>query len=113
MAAIPQAEIIMRAMSYSTGEIWSSQLAGVGACSWLYAYPYLSGKVNFTITGMSFGMKAKEIFPPGWMIISIPYQRIPTITRNLNEMEWVLPACTDGREKFFERVKRVMGGITK
>lgn len=113
MATVGHAEIIMRAMSYSTGEIWSSQLTGVGACSWLYAYPFLSGKVNYTITGMSFGMKAKEILPAGWMLISIPYQWIPTITRNLNEMEWVLPAYTDGREKFFEREMRVMKGFTK
>jgi uncharacterized protein (DUF169 family) len=113
MANVSQAEIIMRAMSYSTGEIWSSQLTGVGACSWLYAYPFLSGKVNYTVTGMSFGMKAKEILPAGWMLISIPYQWIPTITRNLSKMEWVLPAYTDGREKFFERESRVMKGFTK
>lgn len=109
-ATVPQAEILLRAMSYSTGEVWSSQMTGVGACSWFYAYPVLTGKVNFTVTGLSFGMKAKEIFPPGWMMISIPYQWIPTITRNLNEMKWVLPAYTDGREKFFERERRVMGG---
>jgi uncharacterized protein (DUF169 family) len=113
MANVSQAEIIMRAMSYSTGEIWTSQLTGVGACSWLYAYPFLSGNVNYTVTGMSFGMKAKEILPAGWILISIPYQWIPTITRNLNEMEWVLPAYTDGREKFFERERRVMKGFTK
>ena len=112
MGTIPQAEIVMRAMSYSTGEIWSSQMTGVGACGWFYAYPVLTGKVNFTVTGLSFGMKAKEIFPPGWMLIAIPYHWIPTITANLNEMEWVLPAYTDGREKFFERERRVMKGVT-
>ena len=111
MATVSQAEIVMRAMSYSTGEMWSSKLTGVGACTWLYAYPYLSGNVNYAITGLSFGMKAKEIFPEGWVLISIPYQWIPTITQNLNEMKWVLPAYTDGREKFLEREKRVMGGL--
>jgi uncharacterized protein (DUF169 family) len=112
-ATVSQAEIILRAMSYSTGEIWSSQLAGVGACSWLYVYPCLTGKVNYTITGLTFGMKAKEMFPAGWMLISIPYHWIPTITANLNEMEWVLPAYTDGREKFFEREAAVMKKIAQ
>jgi hypothetical protein len=63
--------------------------------------------VNYTVTGLAFGMKAKQVFPEGWMLISIPYQWIPTITRNLREMEWVLPSYTDGREKFLEREKRV------
>jgi uncharacterized protein (DUF169 family) len=111
MATVSQTEILMRAMSYSTGELWLSKLTGVGACSWFYAYPYLSGKVNYAITGLSFGMKAKEVFPEGWVLISIPYQWIPTITKSLNEMKWVLPAYTDGREKFLEREKRVMGGL--
>ena len=111
MTNVSQAEIMLRAMSYSTGEMWSSKLTGVGACTWIYAYPYLSGKVNYTITGLSFGMKAKEIFPEGWILISIPYHWIPTITQSLNEMKWVLPSYTDGREKFMEREKRVMGGL--
>jgi uncharacterized protein (DUF169 family) len=113
MTTVSQAEIVMRALSYSTGEMWSSKLTSVGACTWLYAYPYLSGEVNYAITGMSFGMKAKEVFPEGWMLISIPYQWIPTITHNLNEMKWVLPSYTDGREKFMERERRVMGGIVQ
>jgi uncharacterized protein (DUF169 family) len=113
MATASQAEIVMRAMSYSTGEPWSSQLTGVAACHWLYAYPYLTGKVNYMITGMSFGMKAKEIFPEGWVLISIPYQWIPTITQSLKEMKWVLPAYAEGREKFLERERRVMGGAIR
>jgi uncharacterized protein (DUF169 family) len=112
VATVPQAEILMRAMSYSTGEIWSSQLTGVGACNWLYAYPVLTGKVNYTVTGLSFGMKGREVFPPGLMMIAIPYQWIPTITANLNEMEWVLPSYTEGKDKFAARVDRMMKGIT-
>jgi uncharacterized protein (DUF169 family) len=36
MATVSQAEILLRAMSYSTGEIWSTKLTGVGACTWLF-----------------------------------------------------------------------------
>jgi len=102
-----QAEIVMRAMSYSTGEIWEPKLTPVLGCSWLYVYPYQSGKVNYMITGMTFGMKAKQIFPEGLILISIPYQWIPTITQNLKEIEWILPSYTDGREQFLKREQRV------
>jgi uncharacterized protein (DUF169 family) len=106
MATPSQAEIVLRAMSYSTGELWKTMITPVFACASLYVYPYQSGKVNYTITGMSFGMKAKEVFPEGWVLISIPYQWIPTITQNLKEMEWVLQAYTEGREKFLQRRQR-------
>jgi uncharacterized protein (DUF169 family) len=102
-----QAEIVLRAMSYSTGEIWDPKATPVLGCSWLFIHPYQSGKVNYTVTGLAFGMKAKQVFPEGWILISIPYQWIPTITQNLKEMDWVLPSYTDGREKFLEREKRV------
>ena len=108
-----QAEIILRAMSYSTGEIWEPKLAPVLACSWLYVYPYQSGKVNYMVTGMTFGAKAKQIFEEGWILISIPYNWIPTITQNLQEMEWVLPSYTDGREEFLKREDRVFNEAKK
>jgi uncharacterized protein (DUF169 family) len=111
MAAVSQAEIIMRAMSYSTGEEWTSHITPVGACTWLFAYPYITGKVNFTVTGMSFGMKGKKVFPEGWMLISIPYNWIPTITQSLNEMKWLLPAYTLSREEFDEYEKRIVAKV--
>ncbi len=111
MAEVNQAEIIMRAMSYSTGEEWTSHVTPVGACTWLFSYPYLTGKVNFTVTGMSFGMKGKKVFPEGWMLISIPYNWIPTITDSLKEMKWVLPAYTLSREEFNEYEKRTVAKV--
>jgi len=98
-----QAEIVLRAMSYSTGEIRESRTTGVLGCSWLYIYPFRSGKVNYTVTGLAFGMKSKEVFKEGLILISIPYQWIPTITNNLQEMKWILPSYTEGREKFLIR----------
>jgi uncharacterized protein (DUF169 family) len=113
MATVSQAEIVMRAMSYSTGETWSSNMSGVGACSWLFVYPFISGKVNYVVTGMGFGMKSRQVFPEGWMLIIIPYNWLPIIAQNLKEMEWVLPAYTDGREKFMERDERIKAELFK
>jgi uncharacterized protein (DUF169 family) len=106
MATPSQAEIILRAMSYATGELWESKKTAVLSCAWLFAYPWVTGKVNYFVTGMSFGSKAKEVFPEGWLLISIPWDKIPGILTSLNEMTWALPSYTDGREKFMERESR-------
>jgi uncharacterized protein (DUF169 family) len=105
LASPGQAEIILRAMCYSTGVLRESKTTGVLGCHWLYNYPYRSGKVNFTVTGLAFGMKSKEVFEEGWILISIPYNWIPVITKNLREMKWVLPSYSEGREKFLLREK--------
>lgn len=102
-----QAEIVMRAYSYSTGELWEPKCTPALGCSWLYIYPFQSGKVNYMITGMTFGAKAKEIFEEGLILITIPYQCLPMVTRNLSEMEWELPSYKDGREKFMEREAKI------
>jgi uncharacterized protein (DUF169 family) len=113
LASTSQAEIILRAMCYSTGVLRESRTTGVLGCSWVYTYPYRSGKVNFTVTGLAFGMKSKEVFEEGWILISIPYQWIPVITQNLREMKWVLPSYTDGREKFLIREKANLDELTR
>ncbi len=98
-----QAEILLRAMTYSTGQMYESRATVVGQCSSLYIYPYLSGKINYVPTGLSYGMKGRRVFPDGLMIVSIPYQWIPTITQNLKEMKWVPPGYEIGsREEFIE-----------
>jgi uncharacterized protein (DUF169 family) len=105
--ALPrQAEIVLRAMSYSTGEILEPKGTGVVGCGWLYIYPYLSGKVNYMITGMAYGMIARKVFPEGKILISIPWNWIPTITQNLKEMKWVLPGY-ESRERYEADMERL------
>jgi uncharacterized protein (DUF169 family) len=97
-----QGEILLRAMTYSTGDMYESRATVVGQCASLYVYPVLSGKVNYVTTGLSYGMKGRRVFPDGLLIISIPHQWLPTITQNLKEMKWVLPGYEMGREEFIE-----------
>jgi uncharacterized protein (DUF169 family) len=108
LASTKQAEIVLRAMSYSTGELWAPKGTGILGCAWIFTYPYQSGKVNYTVTGLAFGTKSKEVFPEGMLLISIPYNWIPIITQNLKEMKWVLPSFTDGREKFKKREAEII-----
>jgi uncharacterized protein (DUF169 family) len=108
-----QAEIVLRAMSYSTGQLWETLTTPVFACASLYVYPYQTGKVNYTITGMSFGMKTKKVFPEGLLLISIPYQWIPAITQNLNRMEWVPPGYREDKETFLKMERETMQAATR
>lgn len=86
-----QAEILLRTMTYSTGEMYESRATVVGCCASAYIYPYLTGKVNYILPALSYGMKGRHVFQEGEVIVSVPYQWIPAITRNLEEMDWVLP----------------------
>ena len=110
LAADPtQLEIILRAMAYATGKQWTSQGTMVIACSWLMTYPYISGEMNFIITDVSHGMRAKQVFPPGTILISIPFDRINQIIEGLEKIEWYPAMFTEGREahdrKFVETVE--------
>jgi uncharacterized protein (DUF169 family) len=106
---VSQAEIILRAMTYSTGEKFSSKMTFVMGCSWIYAYPYVTGQVNYVISGMGSGIKANKVFLPGRQIISIPYNWLPSITQNLREMEWVIPLYTDEADNVIEKIKKELG----
>ncbi len=114
LANTSQAEILLRAMSYMSGELWQSQITPVGACTWMFGYPYQSGKVNYVATGLTFGLKARKVYPEGLMLFSIPHDRITEITRNLEKMEWVLPSYTDKtREEFLVRRNKLFADLAR
>jgi uncharacterized protein (DUF169 family) len=103
-----QAEIILRANSYSSGNMWSAKGTPVAACAWLYVYPYVSGELNFTMPGFSFGMRSRRLFPEGLLLISIPRHLLPGIVKNLAEMNWVPHSYAIGREEHKRKVKRIV-----
>ncbi len=103
-AKVSQAEVILRASTYDTGKMWSNKGTTCLACAWIYAYPYLTGEMNYTISGLGFSMKARGVLPEGLMIISIPNDRILPLIDNLNDMEWHPDWFDMGREGFIEAV---------
>jgi uncharacterized protein (DUF169 family) len=107
-----QAEIIMRAMSYSTGEVWNSKATPVMGCAWFCIYPYQSGKVNYLIPEMIHGMRGRELFPKGSMLISIPYHWIPIITQNLREMKMHLPSH-ESKERYLTEFGKIISDLVK
>lgn len=88
VADTKKAQILLRASSYISGDVWESKCSFVMSCSWTYVYPYLSGKVNHLFTGMHLGLAKMGVYPPGLHILTIPYQKLPEMTEALEEMEW-------------------------
>lgn len=103
-----QAEIILRANSYATGQIWSAKGTPVAACAWLYIYPYVSGELNFTMPAFSFGMRSRRLFPEGLLLMSIPWDLLPSMVKNLQDMNWVPHSYTIGRNEHKKKVKRIL-----
>ncbi len=101
-----QAEIILRASSYSDGKMWHSKGTTCLACAWIYAHPYLSGEINYTISGLGYSMKARQVLPEGLFIITFPFDTISPLIENLNDMEWEPYWFNLGREGFIDEVQK-------
>ncbi len=114
---VDQARLILRALVYSTGETWGSKGMPVLACTWMYIYPYLTGEVNYTISGLSMGMQTLKVLPHGLEIISIPWQKLPMIIENLKKMNWhPLSETVTGDEhkkRFHGILDEIKGKISK
>jgi len=109
LARTDQTEIILRAMSYRSGEIWLSRTTGVIGCAWIFIYPYLNGKLNYITTGLGHGMKRRKLFPEGRQLISIPFDLLPAMLQTLQDMPWVPPGYTADGPEFFKRLRNDLG----
>jgi uncharacterized protein (DUF169 family) len=101
-----QAEVILRASSYSDGKMWHAKATTCLACAWIYAHPYLSGEINYTVSGLGYSMKARRVLPDGLIIITFPFDTISSLLENLKEMEWEPYWFKLGREGFAKEVKK-------
>jgi uncharacterized protein (DUF169 family) len=109
LAKTSQTEILLRAMSYRTGKMWSSKYSAAIGCSWLYVYPYLTGELNYTMTGLGHGMRRRKLFPEGQQLISIPFDLLPSMLQTLQEMPWVPPAFEPDGPEFVKRLMTKLG----
>jgi len=101
-----QAEVILRASSFSDGKMWNAKGTTCLACAWIYAHPYLFGEINWTVTGLGFSMKARDVLPDGLIIITVPFDAISPLMENLKQMEWEPYWFKLGREGFVKEVKK-------
>jgi uncharacterized protein (DUF169 family) len=104
LANTQQTEIILRAMSYRSGNIWTSKFSAAIGCAWTYIYPYLTGELNYFVTGLGHGMKRRKLFPEGRQMISIPFDLLSSLMQTLQEMPWVLPAYKPDGPEYVRRL---------
>jgi uncharacterized protein (DUF169 family) len=104
-----QTEILLRAMSYRTGKMWSSKYSAAIGCAWIYVHPYLTGELNYTVTGLGHGMRRRKLFPEGYQFVSIPFDLLPSMLQTLQEMPWVLPAFEPDGMEFVRRLLMELG----
>jgi len=107
-ATPPQAEILLRAYCYTSGKMITTKSTPVLICAWLFAYPYLSGEMNYSVTGLGFGMKARKVLPEGLILLSFPYDSLPMLIDNLKDMEWVPPLHRLSDEAKKEQLQRTV-----
>jgi uncharacterized protein (DUF169 family) len=104
-----QTEILLRAMSYRTGKMWSSKCSAAIGCAWIFIYPYLTGELNYTTAGLGHGMKRRRLFPEGQQLVSIPFDLLPSMLQTLQEMPWVLPAYEPDGPEFVTHLLAKLG----
>ena len=104
-----QTEILLRAMSYKTGKMWVSRFAPAMGCAWTYVYPYLTGELNYFMTGLGHGMSRRKIFPENHQVISIPFDLLSSLLQTLRDMPWVLPAFKPDGQEFVKRLLTQLG----
>jgi uncharacterized protein (DUF169 family) len=109
LAKTSQTEILLRAMSYRTGKMWSSKCSAAIGCAWIFVYPYLTGELNYTTAGLGHGMKRRKLFPEGQQLVSIPFDLLPSILQTLQDMPWVLPAYEPDGLEFVKRLLAKLG----
>jgi hypothetical protein len=109
LANTRQTEIILRAMSYRSGNIWTSKFSAAIGCAWTFIYPFLTGELNYFVTGLGHGMKRRKLFPEGRQIISIPFDLLPSVLQTLQKMPWVLPAFKSDGAEFVGRLMDKLG----
>ncbi|HED23883.1 MAG TPA: hypothetical protein ENN91_02015 [Firmicutes bacterium] len=111
-ATLAQAEILMRAMCYSTGELIRSTTTPVMGCAWIFVHPFKTGRVNYLIPEMVHGMHGRQLFPRNSALISIPYHWISTISENLSEMELHLTSHRS-KEAYLEEFGEILRDLNE
>jgi uncharacterized protein (DUF169 family) len=104
-----QAEIMLRAMSYETGQMWVSRYSSAIGCAWMFVYPYLSGEINYGISGLGFGMRRRKLFPENYQWLSIPFNALPTFLQTLKEMPWVPPPYKPDGFEYVDKLRVRLG----
>ena len=105
-----QVEPVMRAATYSTGVNYTSEsTAGMG-CSWFLVNPYMTGKINFTVPAFIHGPHGRQLWDESTVLVSVPYQWVPTVINNLAEMPLELEGH-ESKEKYYSEFSGILADL--
>jgi uncharacterized protein (DUF169 family) len=111
-ASVSQAEVILRASTYTVGGVYESRTTPVLGCAWVFVYPFVSGRLNYVPTGLVWGSKSLRALPEGMLLVSIPFDLLPMLVANLTEMPWSPAAFDDGRAAYLQRFRDAAARVT-
>ena len=106
------AEIVMRAVTYSTGEMYKSSCTPVMGCAWFLVHPYKTGEVNFILPALVHGPRGRELWPSDTLLISIPYRWIPTVLTNLTRMTHHLPSH-ESKQQYYDEFGGILADLAE
>lgn len=107
-----QAEIMLRAYAYSTGNLYTSKSSPVMGCTWFLIYPYVSGEINYVLPNVVHGPHGRELYPEGTVLVSIPYQWMPVVLKNLKEMTYELEGHRS-RDAYFAEFGGILSDLAR
>ena len=81
-----QMEPVLRAATYSTGVNYKSECTAVMGCSWFLVNPYMTGEINYVVPAFIHGPHGRKLWDENTIVVSVPYQWVPTVIQNLGEM---------------------------
>ena len=105
-----QAEIVMRAMTYSTGEMYKSTCTPVMGCAWMLIHPHRTAEVNFIVPALVHGLHGRQLYPSDTLIISLPYRWIPVVLSNLERMPLYLEGHK-GKENYHAEFEGILSDL--
>ncbi|MGN1001473.1 MAG: DUF169 domain-containing protein [Oscillospiraceae bacterium] len=105
-----QMEPVLRAATYSTGINYSSECTAVMGCSWFMVNPYMTGKINFVLPAFIHGPHGRQLWDENTVLVSVPYQWVPTVIRNLGEMPLHL-AGHESKEKYYAEFSGILSDL--
>lgn len=105
-----QMEPVMRAATYSTGVTYKSQSTAVMGCSWFLVNPYMTGEINFVVPAFIHGPHGRQLWDENTIVVSVPYQWVPTVIQNLHEMPLHLSGH-EGKEKYYAEFNGILADL--
>ena len=95
-----QADLLLRANTYMTGEPYEAIGTSVANCCSLFIYPFQKGKINYMVSGLSWGMNGRKVYPEGLVVVVIPFNKIQAVIDGLESMTWYRDSLNLTRDEY-------------